>query len=73
MRAPRARPRNSWEVPGRDLVRPVTNIFPVLPLDARLDVPSAATCDEVFHAAEGQVIGKGSLVGTYQRIKPSLK
>jgi hypothetical protein len=58
---------------GLDLVRPITNIFPVLALDARLDVPSAATCDEVFQAAERQVTGKGSLVGTYQQIEPSLK
>jgi hypothetical protein len=38
-----------------------------------LDVPSAATCGEVFQAAEGPVIGKGSFVETYQQIEASLK
>jgi len=45
----------------------------VLALGARLDVPSVATCYKVFQAAGRQVTGKGSLVGTYQQIEPSLK
>jgi Raf kinase inhibitor-like YbhB/YbcL family protein len=45
--------------------------FQVLALDTTLDVPPGADRDQVLKAADGHVIAKGELVGTYaQNIKP---
>jgi Raf kinase inhibitor-like YbhB/YbcL family protein len=45
--------------------------FQILALDKMLDIPPGADRDQVLAAAEGHVIAKGELVGTYaQMVKP---
>ncbi len=45
--------------------------FQILALDKMLDIPPGADRDQVLAAAEGHVIAKGELIGTYaQTVKP---
>jgi Raf kinase inhibitor-like YbhB/YbcL family protein len=45
--------------------------FQILALDTTLDVPPGADRDQVLKAAEGHVMAKGELIGTYaQEVRP---
>ena len=45
--------------------------FQILALDKMLDIPAGADRDQVLAAAEGHVIAKGELIGTYaQTVEP---